>query len=57
MAEKQTFDQWMKEVDRLLSEKIVLVSDDIPDLNYMQMYQTGKTPQYAVRKALNAACD
>jgi Family of unknown function (DUF5419) len=52
---KETFEVWMKEVDRILDTACGLTSQDIPDWMYYDAYEDGVKPTVAAKRALKAA--
>lgn len=49
------YDKWMKAVDRCLSSKVGVVSADLPDIAYHDMYDNGRTVEATAKKALKSA--
>ena len=54
-AAKESFAGWMESVNARLSAGIGLTSDDLPDICYRDLYETGSSPGSAARIALNNA--
>lgn len=54
---KQTFEQWMTEVDRRISAKIGLTSADLPDICYRDLYDEGVRPASAANEAIKGAIE
>jgi hypothetical protein len=52
-----TFDSWTERIDYLLMQKIGLYSSDLPDQEYMDMYEDGLTPVQAVNEILENVSD
>lgn len=55
MAAKKSFNEWMREVDSIIDNKIGLSSADLPDQAYMDMWENGKSAKSAAAKALRSA--
>lgn len=55
MAAKKSFNEWMREVDSIIDNKIGLSSADLPDQAYMDMWENGKSAKSAAAKALKSA--
>jgi hypothetical protein len=53
MKQKQTFEEWMKQVNSHLP----MSSDDLPDVNYRDWYDDGVSPKSAAARALKYAMD
>jgi hypothetical protein len=49
-----TYMQWKARVDALLESQIGLSSDDLPDQNYREWFESGMTPSEAARKVMDA---
>ena len=45
---EMTFEQWIKEVDKVMEKKIHLAHDDLPDWHWMDAFDDGDTPKEAV---------
>lgn len=43
----ETFDQWKARVDEIVRERVIVGCDDLPDVDYRGLYQTGNTPEEA----------
>lgn len=41
------FDEWMKEVNKLLVEKIGFEAEDMPDHCWMELFEDGYSPEEA----------
>lgn len=54
---KKTFKEWMKEVDQILSSKYGFCVNDIPDVCYRDMYDSGNSPKTAADVAWRNAFD
>lgn len=52
---RQTFPEWMHEVNAMLLELCGMVSVDLPDAPYADWYQDRYSPMMAVKKALRNA--
>jgi hypothetical protein len=52
---KKTFEEWMKEVDRVIMEKVFLTSDDLPDCCYRDWYEDGVSVRNAANRAIKSA--
>jgi hypothetical protein len=52
------FDDWRKAVDAIIADRVGgLTSDDLPDVDYRGLYETGKSPEEAARFAVRNAED
>jgi Family of unknown function (DUF5419) len=49
---KQTFEEWMKQIDRIIGEVCGLGHGDIGDQCYYDWYDDGVTPMQAAKRAL-----
>lgn len=47
-----SFDLYMKAVDRILTNRVMLSSRDLPDIAYFDLYDSGVSPAEAAREAL-----
>lgn len=47
-----TFETWMAKVDRILSTNLGIGYLDLPDVDYMSMYEDGAPPKEAAITAL-----
>lgn len=47
-----SFNLWLKEVDRLLNEKLCVTTQDIEDRCYRDMYEDGYSPEEVVNEIL-----
>ena len=47
-----TFEMYMKAVNRILTDRVMLSSQDLPDIAYYDMYNDGVTPAEAAQEAL-----
>ena len=54
---KQSFDEWMAEVDSAIENEVYMISDDLPDVDYWDMWDNGLTPFEAADFAIQAAKD
>ena len=52
---KRSFEDWMREVDRIIQARIGLSYNDLPDCCYMDWYEDGVTPKGAAGRALRNA--
>jgi hypothetical protein len=52
---KRTFEQWLREVDAFLIAECGLGHEDLPDVNYAEMYERGTLPRFAARHAIKSA--
>ena len=43
-----TFDNWMKEVNKIVESKVIVGTDDLPDWHWMDSFEDGDTPKEAV---------
>ena len=55
MALKLTFDEFMARVDKILSDRLYLTSDDLTDVAYADMHEDGVSPAAAARAAIRAS--
>jgi hypothetical protein len=55
MSQKQTFDEWLEQVDRLLVAKTGMDHDDLPDYCYRRMYDDRTPVGVAARRAIKNA--
>lgn len=53
--QEQSFSQWKKEVDEEIAARCGMISDDLPDVDYRGLYQTGDTPAEAAEYAIQYA--
>lgn len=51
---KNSFEDWMREVDQTLARELGMISDDLIDVCYRDWYDDGKTPTQAAKKAIRA---
>lgn len=57
-GDNPSFDEWLKRVDRFVTRNFGIGLDDLPDVDYMDMYENRVRPIYAANKALrNAGAD
>ena len=55
---KQSFEEWMKQVNVFIAEELVgMDADDLPDYGYADAYARGDAPKRAAQKAIKAAGD
>ena len=54
---KQSFDEWMAEVDSAIENEVYMISDDLPDVDYWDMWDGGTYPIEAARYAIRMARD
>lgn len=52
---KLTFDEWKAQVDIEISNRCGLTADDLPDVDYMSMFEDGESPKHAALEAINSA--
>jgi hypothetical protein len=52
---EQTFKQWKAEVDEEIAAQCGMISDDLPDVDYRGLYETGNTPAEAADYAIEYA--
>lgn len=52
---KTTFEAWMVKVNKLVSDRVGLTTDDLPDCPYADWHQDGMTPKGAASKAIRMA--
>lgn len=45
MPDKMTFDEWLKEVDKILMKRIGLTQDCLPDWLSYDTWETGTSPE------------
>ena len=55
LAQKTPFSSWMASVNKIISSKIGLISDDLPDQNYFDMWERGVKATTAANKAIKSA--
>lgn len=55
MPIRLSFDDWLAAVDRLLTVKVGLGRDDLPDCPYRDWYDDGYRPAEAAREAVSRA--
>ena len=51
-AAARAFSSWMTEVDTAIHFLCGLISDDLSDANYWNMWRLGSTPMYAAKYAI-----
>ena len=54
---KTTCEQWMKEVDSLISRQIGLGANDLPDFLYRDAYDDGRTTKSVAREVIKVNMD
>jgi hypothetical protein len=54
-APKKSYDEWMLEIDRMVSAKIGLSIHDLPDMPFRDWYDAGKSPAFVVGRAMKEA--
>jgi hypothetical protein len=54
---KMTFDEWLKAVDTIITAKLGLSRDDLPDCCYRDWYDDGVTPKTAAFRAIRNASE
>lgn len=52
---KLTYDEWYEKIDSFIGEWIGLGVDDLPDMNYRDMYDQGDSPRDAALAAMENA--
>ena len=55
MKQKQSFEEWKRQVDNILSDRTGMSSDDLPDSLYRDWYDDGVKPSGAVSRAIKNA--
>jgi hypothetical protein len=53
--ESRRFDAWLRRVDQEVGNLTGLSYLDLPDVSYWDMFDEGRTPRYAARKAVREA--
>jgi hypothetical protein len=48
----KTFEHWYAEVDQAVQEVIILSVEDLPDMDFMSLYEDGIEPAEAAQIAL-----
>ena len=51
---KMSFDEWMREVDRAVENRVGLSCYDLPDWNYRDAFEDGMSPGKAARKVIKS---
>lgn len=51
----QAFPDWMESVDFHLEDKLQMVSDELPDGNWYDYYESGMTPVEAIKEYAEGA--
>jgi len=51
----QTFEQWMKLVDKAVEAKIGMTTMDLPDIDFYDAYENGKSPSTTAVKCIKNA--
>ncbi len=51
---KISFQDWMKQVDKAISDKVGLTSSDLADICYRDLYDDGVSASSAARKAIKS---
>lgn len=54
---KKTLEQWLKEVDAILSKRCGVTRDDLPDCPYADWYSQGVTAKSAAARAIKMSAD
>ena len=57
MAQKLTFEEWMKKVDSIIEARTGMTHMDLPDWSYAQAHEDGVTALSAASRAIKAARD
>lgn len=55
--EKQSFPDWLADVDDVIEERIGLSRDDLPDWRYWDAWNKGVSPKEAADAVLASACE
>lgn len=55
LSMKRTFEEWLREVNAFLIVSCGLGYEDLPDVNYAEMYEDGVLPRFAAKRAIKAA--
>ena len=55
MKQKQSFEEWKRQVDNILSDRTGMSSDDLPDSPYRDWYDDGVKPSGAASRAIKNA--
>lgn len=50
-----TYDEWKRLVDEVIRGRVGVSADDLPDVDYDGLFQSGNTPNQAARFALKEA--
>jgi hypothetical protein len=50
MKNNLTFDQWIQKINKLLILEIGLTTDDLPDMCYMDFYESGTSPEEMIEE-------
>ena len=54
----QTFEHWMKSVDKIISDKLMgMTSADLPDMCYRDYYDDGMSPRQVAAMAIRSAME
>lgn len=49
---KQSFEEWMEKVNKILVRKTGMYSNDLMDVDYYRMYKDGTSPSAAASRAI-----
>jgi hypothetical protein len=52
-----SFENWRREVDRVIADVVGMTADDLPDVDYRGLYATGNTPEEAAVFVVGNAAD
>jgi hypothetical protein len=50
MKNKLTFEQWMEKINSWLIIEIGLTTDDLPDMCYIDFYESGTSPREMIEE-------
>jgi hypothetical protein len=54
-SDNPTFDQWMERIDKIIWHCLFLSIHDLPDINFMDLYEKRTRPIWAAKKAARYA--
>jgi hypothetical protein len=49
------FDRWMKRVDEVIERRLMITSEDLPDVDYYGMFDSSLSPSEAASEAIRQA--